>query len=187
MKKAFTILSTLMLTQTNFVLAEGEEAATDATPEATPEAAATDATPEAEAVPAAPREPTILDGSNWNELVIDKETNNVKGDKGWFIKFYAPWCGHCKKLAPVWTEFAESSPDVNVAKIDCTSDEGKPICKDFGVKGYPTLIWFPANQEVGKLCRYKSSRVLKSFQAYAAEGKWEGSECEPLPGNEPQQ
>jgi thioredoxin domain-containing protein 5 len=38
-----------------------------------------------------------------------------------FIKFYAPWCGHCKKLAPTWDEMAENYGEggaVTVAKVN---------------------------------------------------------------------
>jgi len=43
----------------------------------------------------------------------------------WFIKFFAPWCGHCQKLAPVWEELGhELQYKVNVGKVDCTVDAG---------------------------------------------------------------
>jgi len=52
----------------------------------------------------------------------------------WFVKFYAPWCGHCKRLAPVWDEAAaKMTGKVNFAKMDCTAH----TCP--GVRGYPTL------------------------------------------------
>ena len=65
-------------------------------------------------------------------------------DKGWFVKFYAPWCGHCKSLAPTWSEFKRLHyDDLNVAKVDCTSSEGSPLCSMMEVRGYPSLLFFP--------------------------------------------
>ena len=70
-----------------------------------------------------------LDNHNWDEVTAGKTV---------FIKFMAPWCGHCKKLAPVWADLMDRKTDVVVAKIDCTGT-AKNICDDNGVKGYPTL------------------------------------------------
>ena len=60
-----------------------------------------------------------------------------------FIKFYAPWCGHCQKLAPTWDELAkkfEKDETVKVAKLDCT--QAQSVCQENDVKGYPTLAYF---------------------------------------------
>jgi len=58
-----------------------------------------------------------------------------------FIKFFAPWCGHCKKMAPDWEKLAQEweGNDIGlVAEVDCTAD-GKSLCDANGVKGFPTL------------------------------------------------
>lgn len=68
-----------------------------------------------------------------------------------FVKYYAPWCGHCKKLAPIWDELAgiyESKSDdseVIIADLDHTLND---VDTPFMIEGYPTLILYPANGEV---------------------------------------
>lgn len=57
-----------------------------------------------------------------------------------FIKFYAPWCGHCKALAPDWERLEKeyaASDVVTVASVDCTTQED--LCARFDVRGYPSI------------------------------------------------
>ncbi|XP_042370289.1 protein disulfide-isomerase A3-like [Plectropomus leopardus] len=57
------------------------------------------------------------------------------------VKFYAPWCGHCKKLAPEFEKAASRlKGTVQLAKVDCTANS--ETCERFGVSGYPTLKIF---------------------------------------------
>ncbi|RIA99772.1 thioredoxin-like protein [Glomus cerebriforme] len=81
----------------------------------------------------------------------------------WFVKFFAPWCTHCQKLAPVWEELGhELQYKVNVGKVDCTIDTG--LCQRFNVQGYPTLKLF---QNPNDVMEYKGSRQLSSLRDFA--------------------
>mmetsp|Transcript_12939 Transcript_12939/g.16046 ORF Transcript_12939/g.16046 Transcript_12939/m.16046 type:complete len:207 (-) Transcript_12939:185-805(-) len=93
---------------------------------------------------------TILDDSNFEKLT-QASTGHTTGD--WFIKFYAPWCGHCKRLAPTWDKIAtELKGQINIAKVDCTQNRG--VSRRFGIRGFPTLILLRG----GKMVKYEGPR-----------------------------
>lgn len=85
------------------------------------------------------------------EEVNDERFAALKKESAIFVKFYAPWCGHCKKLAPAWTELAEEiNPDdeweAKILSLDCT--QYKSVCSENGVTGYPTLkLFYPDTAE----------------------------------------
>ncbi|KAI5711993.1 thioredoxin domain-containing protein 5 homolog [Diaphorina citri] len=86
-----------------------------------------------------------------------------------FVKFYAPWCGHCQSLAPVWQELAshfKTEEDVSIAKIDCT--QHRSICQSFDIKSYPTLLWIESGK---KLDKFQGSRTLETLVNYVSKMK----------------
>jgi len=103
-----------------------------------------------------------------SSAVIELTSNNFERkvmakDGAWMIDFYAPWCGHCKELAPTWEEFATQAKangdEINVAKVDCDANEA--LCERFGLAGYPTI----------KLLQIKSyptgkDRSVRGFQTF---------------------
>jgi protein disulfide-isomerase-like protein len=97
-----------------------------------------------------------LTPDNW-----DSET----AGKTVLIKFYAPWCGHCKSMKPDWDKlmdaFAGSATQL-VGDVDCTA-EGKPLCDAHGIKGFPTIKWGSADD----LADYSGGRDFKSLEKFA--------------------
>jgi len=82
-----------------------------------------------------------LNPSNFEKYVLDDKKNVL-------VEFYAPWCGHCKSLAPVWEKLAAAfvnEPDVTIAKLD--ADAHKELGSKYGVTGFPTLKWFPKSNK----------------------------------------
>ena len=57
-----------------------------------------------------------------------------------FIKFYAPWCGHCQNLKPKFEALSESTKVVDFAQVDCTVEQR--LCSARQIRGFPTLLLF---------------------------------------------
>jgi protein disulfide-isomerase A6 len=96
-----------------------------------------------------------VDERDFDSVVLDSSSDVL-------VEFYAPWCGHCKRLAPDYEKVAQafaSESGVAIVKIDCDAHKSK--CSQFDVSGYPTLKWFPKDNKKG--LPYEAGRSVKDF------------------------
>lgn len=99
------------------------------------------------------------------------------------VEFFAPWCGHCKKLAPTYEELASAyagnkKQSVIIAKVD--ADANRELGQRFGVQGFPTLMWFKAN-DITKPETYSGPRDLNGMKNYIQEMSGAVGQVKPLP------
>lgn len=76
------------------------------------------------------------------KLTVDNFNDEVlESSDFWLVEFFAPWCGHCKKLAPEWEKAAKGLKGmIKMGGLDMTTDGD--AAKDYKVEGYPTIKWF---------------------------------------------
>jgi len=99
-----------------------------------------------------------LTGKNFDEVVFDKSKNVL-------VEFYAPWCGHCKKLSPVWDKLAETlqaekKEEFVVAKIDATVNE----LSHSRVRSFPTIRLYKKGEN--EQVEYNGERTLEGIKKF---------------------
>ncbi|KAF9896775.1 hypothetical protein BX616_006779 [Lobosporangium transversale] len=105
-------------------------------------------------------------GANPNGQVVALDGKNyessLKDGQPWLIEYYAPWCGHCKALAPIYEEVAKAlKGKINVGKVDCPANE--VICRSQKVRGYPTIKL----HQHGQATEFNKKRTLESMTEFA--------------------
>lgn len=80
------------------------------------------------------------------------------------VEFYAPWCGHCQKLAPEWKKAANNLKGmVTIAAVDCDVEANKALCGMYEIKGFPTIKVFSPelkpNKKTGQLTKVPTGSI----------------------------
>jgi protein disulfide-isomerase A6 len=110
-----------------------------------------------------PKTPVVdLTQANFKKEVLSIEKPTI-------VMFSAPWCGHCKNLAPHFHKAASNLDGiVKFANIDCDQDSNKGTCATYGIQGFPTIKLFPATKK--RLPReYRGERTANALIEYAKE------------------
>jgi len=109
-----------------------------------------------------PKEPTAV--VNLTPDNYDSLTNG----KTIFVKFFAPWCGYCKKMAPAWEQLAKEWVDDKIGligEVDCTTGEGTVMCDKHKIEGYPTIKY----GDPAALEKYPGNYDFDSLNEFAKE------------------
>jgi len=99
----------------------------------------------------------VVVGKNWKEVVLDENSDVL-------MEYYAPWCGHCKSLAPVYSALATRLKDVKgivIGKMDATANEVDGL----SISGFPTLKFYPRGRKSSPI-DYNGERTEDGFIDY---------------------
>ncbi|KAG0039851.1 hypothetical protein BGZ83_002711, partial [Gryganskiella cystojenkinii] len=109
---------------------------------------------------------SVAAANNVHDLTPDN-FSEVLGTKPALVEFYAPWCGHCKNLAPTYEElgdaFETKKDQVIIAKVN--ADVHQALGSKYGVQGFPTIKWFP-NGVSAEPEDYSGGRDLHSLTSF---------------------
>lgn len=100
------------------------------------------------------------------KVVVTDSMDRMIFNSGKFVllEIYAPWCGHCKSLEPIYKELAEKllpfQDKITIAKMDGTKNEHE-ILK---IKGFPTILLYRPDDK--KFKDYEGQRTIEGFMTF---------------------
>ncbi|CAL5346158.1 unnamed protein product [Camellia sinensis] len=100
----------------------------------------------------------IVVGNNFDEIVLDESKDVLP-------ELYAPWCGHCQALEPIYNKLAKHLKGINslvIAKMDGTRNEHPRAKSD----GFPTILFFPAGNKSFDPITFDSDRTVVEFYKF---------------------
>ena len=105
-----------------------------------------------------PSKVVTLTEANFDKLVLDS-------DDLWLVEFYAPWCGHCKNLAPEWEKAAKAlDGKVKLGAVDATVEQS--LGSKYDVRGYPTIKVFRPGAKSSP-APYEGGRTASDIETFA--------------------
>jgi protein disulfide-isomerase A1 len=99
----------------------------------------------------------VIVGKSFDDEVVNNE-------KDVFVMFFAPWCGHCKRLQPTWHELGVKFQGVDsavIAQMDATANEHEAV----DIQGFPTIKLWPGKEKANPV-DFDGSRDLDGFVAF---------------------
>ncbi|ORZ03680.1 hypothetical protein BCR43DRAFT_483775 [Syncephalastrum racemosum] len=99
-----------------------------------------------------------LTNKNFKQQVLDSDYLAA-------VEFYAPWCGHCQRLAPDWKKAAKNLEGlITVGAVNCDDDANKPLCGQYGIQGFPTIKVFRPEYRENKKTGTRSRVAPTDYQ-----------------------
>lgn len=106
---------------------------------------------------------TVVVGQTFDQIVMDAQ-------KDVLIEFYAPWCGHCKKLEPDYTALAKkykNEKNLVIAKMDATANDVPN--ENYKVEGFPTIYFAPSNSKQNPVKFEGADKTVEGFSKFLEE------------------
>ncbi|KWU45274.1 thioredoxin-domain-containing protein, partial [Rhodotorula sp. JG-1b] len=108
---------------------------------------------------------TVLSAKNFDGVIASQS-------EGTLVAFFAPWCGHCKSLEPVWTKIAsafDGDDRCKVAHFDADDAAARPLASKYGVSGFPTIKFIHPPSKGGQVEAYSGPRTEEAFLEFLNE------------------